>query len=140
MIHRAICGSMERFLGILIENFAGHMPLWLAPVQAVVATITSDADDYGREVAEVLREAGLSVETDFRNEKINYKVREHSVTKVPVIIVCGKREAEERTVNIRRLGSQDQVPMTLDEAIASLSFEATPPDLKGKLAAKAARG
>jgi threonyl-tRNA synthetase len=139
MIHRAICGSMERFLGILIENFAGHMPLWLAPVQAVVATITSDADDYGREVAEVLREAGLAVETDFRNEKINYKVREHSVTKVPVIIVCGKREAEERTVNIRRLGSQDQVSMTLDEAIASLSLEATAPDLKRKLAARAAR-
>ena len=140
MIHRAICGSMERFLGILIENFAGHMPLWFAPLQAVVATITSDADDYGKEVAEALREAGLIVDTDFRNEKINYKVREHSVTKVPVIIVCGKREAEERTVNIRRLGSQDQVSMTLEEAIASLSAEATPPDLKRKLAAKAARG
>ncbi len=108
MIHRAICGSMERFLGILIENFAGHMPLWFAPLQVVVATITSDADDYGREVAEQLRDAGLQVETDFRNEKINYKVREHSVTKVPVIIVCGKREAEEKTVNIRRLGSQNR--------------------------------
>jgi threonyl-tRNA synthetase len=130
MIHRAICGSMERFLGILLENFAGHMPLWFAPLQVVVATITSDADDYGLKVAEKLRAAGLSVETDFRNEKINYKVREHSVTKVPVIIVCGKREAEEGTVNIRRLGSQNQTSMTLEEAIASLSDEATPPDLK----------
>ncbi|KAA3516224.1 threonine--tRNA ligase [Agrobacterium vitis] len=136
MIHRAICGSMERFLGILIENFAGHMPLWFAPLQVVVATITSEADDYGRDVAEQLRDAGLEVETDFRNEKINYKVREHSVGKVPVIIVCGKREAEERTVNIRRLGSQDQVSMTLDDAIASLVDEATPPDVKRKRAAR----
>jgi threonyl-tRNA synthetase len=136
MIHRAICGSMERFLGILIENFAGHMPLWFAPLQVVVATITSDADDYGREVAEQLRDAGLQVETDFRNEKINYKVREHSVTKVPVIIVCGKREAEEKTVNIRRLGSQEQVSMSLTEAVAVLSGEATPPDVRRKLAAR----
>ncbi|MDX3978850.1 threonine--tRNA ligase [Shinella sp.] len=133
MIHRAICGSMERFLGILIENFAGHMPLWIAPMQVVVATITSEADDYGREVAEKLRDAGLVVETDFRNEKINYKVREHSVTKVPVIVVCGKREAEERSVNIRRLGSQNQTPMSLDEAIAALTLEAMAPDLKRKL-------
>ena len=133
MIHRAICGSMERFLGILIENFAGHMPLWIAPMQVVVATITSEADDYGREVAEKLRDAGLVVETDFRNEKINYKVREHSVTKVPVIVVCGKREAEERSVNIRRLGSQNQTAMSLDEAIQSLTLEAMPPDLKRKL-------
>lgn len=131
MIHRAICGSMERFLGILIENFAGHFPLWLAPQQVVVATITSEADDYGREVAEELRKAGLSVETDFRNEKINYKVREHSLAKVPVIVVCGMREAEERTVNVRRLGSKNQTSMTLDEAIASFKEEATPPDLKG---------
>ncbi|TWF46363.1 threonine--tRNA ligase [Neorhizobium alkalisoli] len=138
MIHRAICGSMERFLGILIENFAGHMPLWFAPTQVVVATITSDADDYGREVAEALRDAGLNVETDFRNEKINYKVREHSVTKVPVIIVCGKKEAEERSVNIRRLGSQAQTAMSLDEAIASLTDEATPPDVKRRKAAKKA--
>jgi threonyl-tRNA synthetase len=127
---------MERFLGILIENFAGHMPLWIAPMQVVVATITSEADDYGREVAELLREAGLVVETDFRNEKINYKVREHSVTKVPVIIVCGRKEAEERTVNIRRLGSQNQTSMSLEDAITSLVDEATPPDVKRKLAAK----
>jgi threonyl-tRNA synthetase len=133
MIHRAICGSMERFLGILIENFAGHMPLWIAPLQVVVATITSEADDYAREVAEKLRDAGLTVETDLRNEKINYKVREHSVTKVPVIIVCGKREAEERSVNVRRLGSQNQTAMPLAEAIEALSLEAMPPDLKRKL-------
>ncbi|AFL52019.1 threonyl-tRNA synthetase [Sinorhizobium fredii] len=132
MIHRAICGSMERFLGILLENYAGHMPLWISPLQVVVATITSDADDYGREVAARLREAGLTVETDFRNEKINYKVREHSVTKVPVIVVCGKREAEERSVNIRRLGSQAQTAMTLEEAVATLSSEAMAPDLKRK--------
>ena len=130
MIHRAICGSMERFLGILIENFAGHMPLWFAPLQIVVATVTSEADDYAREVAARLKAAGLAVETDLRNEKINYKIREHSVTKVPVIIVCGKREAEERSVNIRRLGSQDQTPMGLDDALAALVDEATPPDLK----------
>jgi threonyl-tRNA synthetase len=138
MIHRAICGSLERFVGILIENFAGHMPLWFAPLQVVVATITSDADDYGREVAETLREAGLIVETDFRNEKINYKVREHSVTKVPVIVVCGRQEAENRTVNIRRLGSQAQTPMSLADAVSSLSEEATPPDLKRRQAKRLA--
>jgi len=139
MVHRAICGSMERFLGILIENFAGHMPLWIAPQQIVVATITSEADGYGQEVADALREAGLNVTTDFRNEKINYKVREHSVTKVPVIIVCGKKESEERTVNIRRLGSQEQTSMTLDEAIESLTWEATPPDVRRKIEAKKAK-
>ena len=130
MIHRAICGSMERFLGILIENFAGHFPLWIAPQQVVVTTITSDADDYASEVHARLKRAGLKAELDLRNEKINYKVREHSLAKVPVIIVCGKREAEERTVNIRRLGSKDQTSMTLDEAVASLTDEATAPDLK----------
>lgn len=129
MIHRAICGSMERFLGILIENFAGHMPLWFAPVQVVVATITTEADDYGRQVAKELKAAGLQVITDFRNEKINYKVREHSLQKVPVILVCGMREAEERTVNMRRLGSQNQTSLSLDEAIQQLKHEATPPDL-----------
>ncbi len=139
MIHRAICGSMERFLGILIENFAGHLPLWVSPLQVVVATITSEADAYGQEVADALRDAGLHVETDFRNEKINYKIREHSVTKVPVIIVCGKKEAEERTVNIRRLGSQEQVSMSLDSAIDSLALEATAPDIRRKLDAKKAK-
>lgn len=134
MIHRAICGSMERFLGILIESFAGHMPLWFAPLQVVVATITSEAEEYALEVAKELKAAGLHVDADFRNEKINYKVREHSVTKVPVIIVCGRREAEERTVNIRRLGSRDQTPMSLEEAVSSLKLEATPPDLLRKMA------
>lgn len=130
MIHRAICGSMERFLGIILENYAGHFPLWLAPTQVVVATITSEADEYGQAVAERLRGQGLEVITDFRNEKINYKVREHSLSKVPVIVVCGKREAEEQTVNIRRLGSRDQTSMTLDEAVESLVAEAMPPDVR----------
>ncbi|WP_028033446.1 threonine--tRNA ligase [Chelativorans sp. J32] len=130
MIHRAICGSMERFLGILIENYAGHFPLWFAPLQVVVATITSDADDYARQVAEQLKAAGLSAETDLRNEKINYKVREHSLAKVPVILVCGKREAEEGSVNIRRLGSRDQSSLPLAQAIAQLAEEATPPDIR----------
>ena len=139
MVHRAICGSLERFLGILIESHAGHMPLWFAPLQVIVATITSEADDYGAKVAQRLRDAGLQVETDFRNEKINYKVREHSLAKVPVILVCGMREAEEQTVNIRRLGSRDQAAMRLDEAVAQLVLEATPPDVLRKNAEKAAR-
>ena len=132
MVHRAICGSMERFIGILIEHFAGHFPLWLAPVQAVVATITSDADDYAREVVAALRAAGLRAEPDLRNEKITYKVREHSLAKVPVMLVIGKREAAERAVNMRRLGSQEQRPMVLDEAVRALAGEATPPDLRGR--------
>jgi threonyl-tRNA synthetase len=106
------------------------MPLWFAPLQVVVATITSDADDYVKQVVAKLKAAGLSAEADLRNEKINYKVREHSLAKVPVILVCGKREAEEGSVNMRRLGSRDQQSMTLDEAIAALVDEATPPDLK----------
>ncbi len=130
MIHRAICGSMERFLGILIENFSGHFPLWFAPVQVVVATITSDADGYAASVVKKLKAAGLMAEADLRNEKINYKVREHSLAKVPVMLVCGRREAEETTVNIRRLGSRDQVSMSLDAAIAMLVDEATPPDVR----------
>ncbi len=129
MIHRAICGSMERFTGILIEHFAGHFPLWLAPQQAVVCTITSEADDYAEEVMRGARRAGLRVEKDIRNEKINYKVREHSMMKVPVIIVVGKREAAERTVNIRRLGSKDQTAMSLKDALAALTAEAVPPDV-----------
>ena len=130
MVHRAICGSMERFLGMLIENFAGHFPLWLAPVQAVVTTIVSDADDYAEKVARDLRRAGLRVETDLRNEKINYKVREHSVAKVPVILVAGKREMEEGTLNVRRLGSQAQQSLKLEEVVRILAEEATPPDVK----------
>jgi len=130
MVHRAICGSLERFTGILIEHFAGHFPLWLAPVQIVVATITQDADDYAWEVVAMARKLGLKVEADIRNEKINYKVREHSLAKVPAMLVVGKKEALERTVSIRRLGSQNQTGMTLEAALASLKQEATPPDLK----------
>ncbi|KPQ11980.1 MAG: threonyl-tRNA synthetase ThrS [Saliniramus fredricksonii] len=129
MIHRAICGSMERFTGILIEHFAGHFPLWLAPAQVVVCTITSEADDYAEEVMRAARRAGLRVEKDIRNEKINYKVREHSHAKVPVILVVGKREAAEKAVNIRRLGSRDQTAMSLAEALATLTAEAVPPDV-----------
>ena len=132
MIHRAIFGSLERFLGILIENHAGHFPLWLAPTQVVVTTITSDADDYAREVAEEARAAGLIVELDVRNEKINYKVREHSLAKVPALLVVGKKEAETRAVSVRRLGSEGQTVMPRDEAIKSLALEATPPDLLRK--------
>jgi threonyl-tRNA synthetase len=130
MIHRAICGSMERFLGILIENFAGHFPLWLAPTQIVVATITSEADAYAEEVGQLLRDQGHRVVVDTRNEKINYKVREHSVKKVPVIVVVGKREMEERAINMRRLGSQDQKVMSLADAMEALKTEAMPPDLR----------
>jgi threonyl-tRNA synthetase len=131
MLHRAIFGSYERFIGILIEHYAGRFPLWLAPVQVVVATIVSDADDYAREVVARLGAAGLRVEADLRNEKINYKVREHSLAKVPLLVVVGKREAEEGTVAVRRLGSDEhQKMMTVDEAVALFSAEAVPPDLK----------
>ena len=129
MLHRAILGTFERFLGILIEHHAGRFPLWLAPTQVVVATIVSDADAYAGEVAAKLRAVGLRVETDLRNEKINYKVREHSLAKVPVLLVVGKREAEEGTVAVRRLGEQAQRVIGLDEAAASLVAEASPPDL-----------
>jgi threonyl-tRNA synthetase len=128
MVHRAICGSMERFTGILIEHFAGHFPLWLAPVQAVVATITSEGDEYAMEVVRAAEAAGLRVEADLRNEKINYKVREHSLVKVPVLLVVGRKEAAERTVSIRRLGSPNQQSMTLDEALKALAAEAVTPD------------
>ena len=128
MLHRAILGSLERFIGILIEHHAGAFPLWLAPTQVVVATITSDADDYAHEVAVALRKAGLRVETDLRNEKVGYKVREHSVAKVPVIAVVGRREAEEGKVALRRFGSDGQQVLTLDEAKAMLVGEALAPD------------
>ncbi len=130
MLHRAILGSFERFIGIMVEDSAGRLPLWLAPVQVVVATITSDADPYAREILGRLTAAGLRAEADLRNEKINYKVREHSVAKVPVMLVVGRREAEERTVSIRRLGSKDQASVALDDAIAALVGEALPPDMK----------
>jgi threonyl-tRNA synthetase len=129
MLHRAILGSFERFLGILIEQYAGRFPLWLAPVQAVVATIVSDADAYATEVASLLRRAGMAVETDLTNQKINAKVREHSLAHVPVLAVVGRKEAETRTVALRRLGSQAQEILSLDDAVARLSREATPPDL-----------
>ena len=130
MLHRAMFGSLERFTGILIEHYAGHFPLWLAPVQAVVATITSDADAYAREVAAAAQHQGLRVETDLRNEKINYKVREHSLAKVPVLLVVGKKEAAERAVSIRRLGSDKQSVMPLDAGLAALVDEAVPPDVR----------
>jgi threonyl-tRNA synthetase len=135
MLHRAMFGSMERFTGILIEHYAGHLPLWLSPVQAVVATITSDADDYAREVVAAARRAGLRVEPDLRNEKINYKVREHSLAKVPALLVVGKNEAAGRTVSIRRLGSEGQKVTGLDEALKALAEEAVAPDVKREKAA-----
>jgi threonyl-tRNA synthetase len=128
MIHRAMFGSLERFTGILIEHYAGHLPLWLAPVQAVVATIVSDADDYAREVLAKLEAAGLRAEADLRNEKINYKVREHSLAKVPVLFVVGKREAGERTVSLRRMGGQEQDVLPLDKAVSEFAAAAAPPD------------
>ena len=131
MLHRAVLGSFERFLGILIENYAGKFPLWLSPVQVVVATITSDADEYGAEVVEKLKAAGLRAELDIRNEKINYKIRELSADrKIPVIAVVGRRESEEGKVALRRLGSQGQEILSVEEAIKALTDEATPPDLK----------
>jgi threonyl-tRNA synthetase len=132
MLHRAVFGTFERFIGILLENYAGALPTWLAPVQVVVATITSEADDYGFAVRDRLAQAGLRVTTDTRNEKINYKVREHSLAKVPVMAVVGRREAEEGKVALRRFGSQAQEVMTLDEAVAILTSEGLAPDLKEK--------
>ncbi len=127
MVHRAILGSVERFIGVMIEHYAGKFPLWLAPVQCVVAPITSDVDGYAKEVAAQLQEAGLRVETDLRNEKINYKVREHSLAKVPVMFVVGGREADQKTVAIRRLGSKDQDVQPLETAISELAKASKPP-------------
>ena len=127
MLHRAILGSFERFIGILIENYAGRMPLWLSPTQVTVATITNAADEYGAEVVATLRAAGLRAELDARNEKINYKIREHSLAKVPAIFVVGAKELEERTVAIRRLGGKDQEVLALTEAVARLTEESAPP-------------
>lgn len=130
MLHRAILGSFERFLGILIENYSGAFPMWLAPTQVVVASITSEANAYAEKAAEQLRKAGLRVEVDLRNEKINYKVREHSLQKVPVIAVVGQREADEGTLALRRFGSKGQTILSLEETASTLADEATPPDLK----------
>jgi len=135
MLHRAILGSLERFIGIMIESYAGKMPMWLAPTQVVVATIVSDADDYAQKLVERLREAGIRAELDTRNEKINYKVREHSVGKVPLMFVVGKREAEEGTVSVRRLGTEGQHVQSFMDALVALMAESTPPDLKAKAAA-----
>ncbi len=129
MLHRAIFGSFERFIGIVIENYAGKLPLWLAPVQGIVATIVSDADDYAREVVKKARAAGLRLDPDLRNEKIGYKVREHTLAKVPLLLAVGRREAEQGTVAVRRLGtgSDAQETLALDEAIARFAKEADVP-------------
>jgi threonyl-tRNA synthetase len=132
MVHRAICGSLERFTGILIEHYAGLFPLWLAPLQIVVCTITQEADEYALEIVAKARKLGLRIEGDLRNEKISYKVREHSLAKVPALIVVGRKEAGERTVSIRRLGSNEQRAATLDDALAALVEEAVPPDIKAE--------
>ena len=132
MLHRAVFGTFERFMGILIENYAGAFPMWLAPTQIVIATITGDADTYAEEAAAALKAAGLRVELDLRNEKINYKVREHSHQKVPLIAVVGRQEAEERTLALRRFGTGSGKPemMALDEACEKLSLESLAPDLR----------
>jgi threonyl-tRNA synthetase len=135
MLHRAILGSFERFLGILIEQYAGRFPLWLAPVQVVVATIVSDADEYARDVMAALSAAGIVARLDLTNQKINAKIREHSLAHVPVIAVVGRKEAEQRTVALRRLGGEAQETLTIEEAVARLAAEATPPDLKAAVAA-----
>jgi threonyl-tRNA synthetase len=130
MIHRAMFGSLERFTGILIEHHAGHLPLWLSPQQITVCTITQEADDYAMEIIAKARSRGLRIEGDLRNEKINYKVREHSLAKIPVLLCIGRKEAAETSVSIRRLGSQAQTSMSLDEALDMLAAEAIAPDLK----------
>jgi threonyl-tRNA synthetase len=130
MLHRAMFGSLERFTGILIEHYAGHMPLWLSPLQAVIATITDDADGYAREVTAAAKRAGLRVSSDLRNEKINFKVREHSLAKVPALLVAGRKEAADRTISIRRLGKEVQTVLPLDAALKALAEEAVPPDVK----------
>ena len=128
MLHRAILGSLERFIGILIEHHAGRFPLWLAPTQVVVATIISDADDYAADVCNQLRAAGIRAELDTRNEKINYKVRDHSLQKVPALFIIGRKEAEEGTLSVRRLGSKDQTVTSRQEAIDAILAEAQAPD------------
>jgi threonyl-tRNA synthetase len=131
MLHRAILGTLERFIGIMIENYAGKLPVWLMPVQAVIATITSDGDNYAAELLEKLKTAGIRAETDCRNEKINYKVREHSVQKIPFILAIGKKEVEDGTVAVRRLGEEGQKTMLLGDAIALITSEAKAPNKEG---------
>jgi threonyl-tRNA synthetase len=139
MLHRAILGSFERFIGILLENFAGALPVWLAPTQVVVATITSDADDYARDVVEKLTKLGMRAELDLRNEKINYKIREHSLAKVPVIAVVGRKEAETGQLALRRLGGEGQSVLSLEEALRVLKSDATPPDVARALVTQEAQ-
>ena len=129
MLHRAILGSLHRFIGILIEHYMGKFPLWLTPVQAVIATITNDADPYAHEVSRILTAAGLRVKVDVRSEKINAKIRDHSLQKIPLILVVGRKEADGRSVALRRLGGEAQEFLSLDEAVRKLSAEALPPDL-----------
>ena len=130
MLHRAILGSFERFIGILLENTTGRLPLWLAPTQIVIASITTNVAEYTTEVARSFKNVGLRCKVDNRNEKINYKVREHSLSKTPVIAVVGEKEIETRSINLRRLGSKESQTISLDAAIKALSMEATPPDIK----------
>jgi threonyl-tRNA synthetase len=134
MLHRAILGSLERWIGILIEQYSGRMPAWLAPVQCVVAPITESANAYAGEVADAFKKAGFRVETDLRNEKISYKVREHSVMKVPFIIAVGGREEESRTIALRRLGSANQETLALSDALNTLGDEILPPDIRREAA------
>ena len=130
MLHRALFGSLERFTGIMIEHYAGKFPFWLAPVQAVVATITDDGDEYAAEVVKALKKAGIRAEIDLRNEKISYKIREHSLKKVPVVLVIGKKEAADGTVTIRRLGQEKQETLALGDVIAKLTAEAAWPHIE----------
>ena len=130
MLHRALFGSLDRFAGILIEHYAGHLPFWLSPLQIVVATITSDSDNYADEILNQLRNKGLRVEKDIRNEKIGYKIREHSSTKIPVIIVIGKKEVESKTISVRRLGSKKTETFKIDEIIKILLIESLSPNNK----------
>ena len=130
MLHRAIVGSMERFIGVLIEHYAGKFPLWLAPVQAVVATVVGDAEPYARDVVAAMKKAGLRVELDTENQTVNYKVRRHSLAKVPNLLVLGRREAENRSVTLRKLGTEGQESLTLDAAISALAADGVPPDLR----------
>ncbi|HJL58374.1 MAG TPA: threonine--tRNA ligase, partial [Alphaproteobacteria bacterium] len=130
MLHRALFGSLERFAGILIEHYAGHLPFWLSPLQIVIATITSDSDNYADDIFQQLRNKGLRVEKDVRNEKIGYKIREHSTAKIPVIMVIGKKEAENKTVSVRRLGSEKTETFKIDEILKVLFRESLPPNSK----------
>jgi len=130
MLHRALFGSLERFIGILIENFAGKLPFWLAPRQVVVASIVTDANEYCNEIVDALKVVGIKAESDLRNEKISYKVREHSLAKVPIILAVGNREVDERTVTIRKLGEKQTKTVEVDQVIIDLQKEGVAPDIK----------